>query len=176
MIEDTNILYKTQIITPLGKMIACSTSIGISCLVFEDEKRFDRILNDIQHDSEMEISERSNQHLIQLEDELKEYFNSKIKKFSVALNFIGSDFRISVWKELLKVSYGKTWTYKEQALAMNKLSAIRAIASANGANKIEIIVPCHRIIGSNGKLTGYAGGLERKKWLLDFEKKCIENN
>ncbi|MCP5061686.1 MAG: methylated-DNA--[protein]-cysteine S-methyltransferase, partial [Ignavibacteriae bacterium] len=92
------------------------------------------------------------------------------KEFLVPLDVQGTDFRKLVWQELLNIPYGVTRTYKEQSIAMNKLKAIRAVASANGQNKIGIIIPCHRVIGSDGSLTGYGGGIHRKKWLLDFEK------
>lgn len=94
----------------------------------------------------------------------------RLKWVTLSLDIVGTDFRKKVWNELLNISYGKTVSYKEQAVAMNNIKAIRAVASANGANKISIIIPCHRVIGSNGSLTGYAGGLHKKSWLLNFEK------
>jgi len=82
----------------------------------------------------------------------------------------GTDFQKSVWKILQEIPYGETRSYKQQAIALGNPKAIRAVASANGHNRISIIIPCHRVIGSDGSLTGYGGGLHRKKWLLDFEK------
>lgn len=90
--------------------------------------------------------------------------------FDLPLELIGTEFQILVWKSLLKIPYGKTISYKEQALGLKKPSAIRAIASANGKNPLGIILPCHRVIGSNGSLTGYAGGLNIKNDLLMLEK------
>ena len=101
--------------------------------------------------------------------QLNEYFNLERKVFDIPLLLIGSPFQKEVWKELLKVPYGKTSTYLQLSKDINNEKAIRAVASANGANAISIIVPCHRIIASNGDLTGYAGGLSIKKKLLDLE-------
>ncbi len=82
----------------------------------------------------------------------------------------GTDFQQSVWKILQNITYGETRSYKQQAIALNNPKAIRAVASANGHNRVSIVIPCHRVIGSNGSLVGYGGGLHRKRWLLDFEK------
>jgi len=82
----------------------------------------------------------------------------------------GTDFQNSAWQRLLDIPYGETRSYKEQAVSVGNPKGVRAVASANGANRISIVVPCHRVIGSDGSLTGYGGGIWRKKWLLDFEK------
>jgi O-6-methylguanine DNA methyltransferase len=115
------------------------------------------------------IVAQSNEIIDLLETQLKEYFEGRKKSFSVPLNPIGTDFQKKVWNHLLGIEYGKTITYKEQAIAMGDLKALRAIASANGANKIPIVIPCHRVVGSKGSLSGYSGGLWRKKFLLDLE-------
>lgn len=101
--------------------------------------------------------------------QLKEYFKGIRKDFSVKLNPAGTDFQNSVWNELKKIPYGKTCSYMEQTKNLGNIKAIRAVASANGKNPISIIIPCHRVIGSDGSLTGYAGGIWRKKWLLEHE-------
>ncbi len=101
--------------------------------------------------------------------QLDEYFNGNRTEFNLKLNPQGTDFQKRVWKGLLNVPYGKTRSYLEQSKKIGDLKAIRAVASANGKNPIWIVIPCHRIIGSNGSLTGYAGGLWRKKWLLTHE-------
>ena len=102
--------------------------------------------------------------------EITEYFEGKRQQFSVQLDLQGSEFQRRVWKQLLDIPYGKTRSYKEQAIAIGNLKAIRAVASANGSHRIAIIIPCHRVIGSNGSLTGYAGGLWRKRYLLNLER------
>ncbi len=101
--------------------------------------------------------------------QLDEYFSRKRKVFDLELDLQGTDFQKQVWMELLKIPYGRTITYKELSIRLGNPGVIRAAGAANGANPVSIIVPCHRVIGSDGSLTGYAGGLWRKKWLLDFE-------
>lgn len=106
--------------------------------------------------------------------QLNEYFEKSREIFDIPMLPAGSDFQIQVWDELLKVPYGSTATYMELALRMDKKDAIRAVASANGANALSILIPCHRIIGSNGELVGYAGGLNAKERLLDLESSSPE--
>ena len=99
-------------------------------------------------------------------NQLNEYFEGKRLNFDLKLNPKGTDFQKKVWKGLLQIPYGKTRTYLEQSKVLGDVKAIRAVASANGKNPLWIVVPCHRVIGYDGSLTGYAGGLWRKKWLL----------
>lgn len=109
---------------------------------------------------------------LELEDcviQLNEYFEGKRKQFSVNLNPNGTSFQKRVWKALEQIPYGKTISYLELSKQLGDVKAIRAVANANGKNPIWIIIPCHRVIGSDGSLTGYAGGLNRKKWLLEHE-------
>lgn len=101
--------------------------------------------------------------------QLEEYFNGQRKTFSVRLNPLGTDFQKRVWDKLLNIPFGKRTSYMKQTLQLGDEKAIRAVASANGKNPIWIIIPCHRVVGSDGSLTGYAGGLWRKKWLLEHE-------
>ncbi|MCK5637329.1 MAG: methylated-DNA--[protein]-cysteine S-methyltransferase [Flavobacteriaceae bacterium] len=101
--------------------------------------------------------------------QLEEYFNNKRTEFNLKLNLKGTEFQKKVWQELQNIPFAKTISYLQQSKNMEDIKAIRAIASANGKNPIWIIIPCHRVIGSNGSLTGYAGGIWRKKWLLEHE-------
>lgn len=101
--------------------------------------------------------------------QLQEYFNQQRTEFDIPLLFAGSDFQKKVWQQLLKIPYGETISYLSLSKQLGDEKAIRAVASANGANAISIIVPCHRVIGSNGELTGYAGGINAKKKLLSLE-------
>ncbi|TYA74065.1 methylated-DNA--[protein]-cysteine S-methyltransferase [Seonamhaeicola marinus] len=101
--------------------------------------------------------------------QLKEYFSGERKEFSLKLNPQGTDFQKKVWKALAQIPYGKTMSYLELSKQLGDVKAIRAVANANGKNPIWIIVPCHRVIGTDGSLTGYAGGLHRKQWLLNHE-------
>ena len=100
---------------------------------------------------------------------LQDYFNGKRTKFSFKMNPVGTEFQQRVWQELLNIPFGKTCSYLELSKKLGDVKAIRAVASANGKNPLWIVIPCHRVIGSDGSLTGYAGGLWRKKWLLDHE-------
>ncbi len=101
--------------------------------------------------------------------QLKEYFEGKRKVFSLTLNPEGTEFQKKVWEALLNIPFGKTISYHELSKLLGDTKAIRAVAAANGKNPLWIVVPCHRVIGSDGSLTGYAGGLHRKKWLLEHE-------
>ena len=101
--------------------------------------------------------------------QLDEYFNGERKDFKISINPAGTEFQAKVWYQLMKIPYGKTITYLDQAKAFGNEKAIRAIASANGKNPIPILIPCHRVIGKDGSLTGYAGGLLKKQWLLEHE-------
>jgi methylated-DNA-[protein]-cysteine S-methyltransferase len=113
-------------------------------------------------------------HLIKkAAQQLDEYFSGERKIFDLPIKQQGTDFQQEVWQELLKIEYGKTITYGQQSEKMDSPLAIRAIAAANGKNNLWIVVPCHRVIGADGGLTGYAGGLWRKQWLLEHEAKVL---
>jgi len=168
--RNKNVINVLRFSSPIGSIIACATEKGLCYLGFIGQKHIEKQFAEIQKHFNAIILPGRNIHLTKVQKEVNEYFDGSRKEFSVSLDIIGTDFRKQVWNELLKIPYGKTASYKEQALAMNNLKAIRAVASANGANKISIIIPCHRVVGSNGSLTGYAGGLHRKSWFLNFEK------
>jgi methylated-DNA-[protein]-cysteine S-methyltransferase len=106
--------------------------------------------------------------------QLDEYFSGQRKIFNIPLSANGTEFQIKVWQALTTIPYGQTWSYQDLANAINNPKAVRAVGLANGKNPISIIVPCHRVIGKNGKLTGYAGGVERKAQLLELEKRGNE--
>lgn len=116
-----------------------------------------------------EYSEGNTSLLEEAEKQLNEFFSKKRKNFDLPLEFVGSDFQKQVWKSLIQIPYGQTESYLGLSKTMGDEKAIRAVATANGANAISIIVPCHRIIGSDGSLVGYAGGLHTKKKLLQLE-------
>lgn len=109
-------------------------------------------------------------------NELKEYFDRKRKSFDVPLDLIGTHFQLLIWEELQKINYAQTLSYELVARRLGDIKIIRAAATANGRNPIAIIVPCHRVIGKDGSLTGYSGGLWRKKWLLEFESRDIQKS
>lgn len=160
-----------RIETPLGSMITCATEAGICLLEFGDRKMLGTEIKILSKKFGSTIIQGENTHFKKLEEELKGYFEGKLTEFTVPLVLVGSDFQKHVWRILQTIPYGKTHSYKEQAKAIGSPAAVRAVANANGMNKIAIIIPCHRVIGSDGKLTGYGGGLWRKKYLLELEQR-----
>lgn len=126
-------------------------------------------ISEISVSSEGEISQIIPKELQQATMQLQDYFEGKRNNFTFRLNPKGTDFQQKVWKELCNIPFGKTLSYLELSKKLGDVKAIRAVASANGKNPLWIVVPCHRVIGTDGSLTGYAGGLWRKKWLLEHE-------
>lgn len=160
----------TRIETPLGPMIACANKKGLCLLEFTDRKMLESEFKDIAKRLNANMVLGSNNIFKALKEQLNEYFEGDRKEFDIPLHIPGSPFQQSVWKQLQTIPYGETRSYKEQSTAIGKPEAVRAVANANGMNRITILIPCHRVIGSDGKLTGYGGGLWRKKHLLDLEK------
>lgn len=146
-------------------MTACSADGKLCLLSFGD------IIPDSLNKTNGEIKYEEDNCISELRKELEEYFTGTRKIFSVPLLLSGTPFQEKVWKTLLDIPYGDTRSYTEQAAASGNPDSVRAVAKANGSNQIAILVPCHRVIGANGKLTGYAGGLDRKRWLLAHEQK-----
>ena len=165
-----NLIHITRFSTEIGPMFAGASSQGICLLEFTDRRMLETEFKDLRKRLNAVILPGENPHLVQVERELQEYFQGIRKEFSVPLHTPGTEFQQSVWQGLRKIPYGQTRSYKEQAINLGNPNAVRAVASANGHNRIAIIIPCHRVIGSDGKLVGYGGGLHRKKWLLDFEQ------
>jgi len=124
-------------------------------------------------DEEIEVEPTDDPVLQMAIKQLEEYFAGERKEFDLPIKQAGSDFQQSVWRQLLTIPYGKTISYGQQSKLMNNPLGIRAIAAANGKNNLWVVVPCHRVIGSDGSLTGYAGGLWRKKWLLAHEAQVM---
>ncbi len=158
-----------RIETPIGTMIALAVEEGLCMLEFGDRKMMETELKMIAKSLNGTILQGSHPHFELLEKELPAYFAGKLKQFTVPLFPVGTGFQKSVWEALLTIPYGKTRSYMQQAQLLKSPESVRAVANANGMNKISIIIPCHRVIGSNGQLTGYGGGLWRKKFLLDLE-------
>jgi AraC family transcriptional regulator, regulatory protein of adaptative response / methylated-DNA-[protein]-cysteine methyltransferase len=160
-----------KIQSPLGELIAGATDEGVCLLEFSDKRRAERECKDLVRLLKQPLEDGENEHLATLIKQLEEYFTGSRKEFSIPLVTPGTDFQNEVWEKLLEIPYGTTRSYQEQANALNRPDSVRPVANANGMNRISIIIPCHRVIGSNGRLTGYGGGLKRKRWLLDHEKK-----
>ena len=163
-------IITTKIETPIGEMMAGATEDGVCLLEFCDRKMLPTEYKELQKLLKREIENGDNVHLELLRKQLSEYFNGKRKVFSFPLITPGTDFQRTVWNELLNIPFGATRSYQDQANAMGRPGSVRAVANANGDNRISIVIPCHRVIGSDGKLTGYGGGVWRKKWLLEHEK------
>ncbi len=149
-------MNKALLKTPLGNAILEGDSKGISKLTLTEEAS--------------EYLESQAPELQEAIDQLQQYFSGKLKEFSLKLNPQGTDFQKKVWQALLTIPYGRTTSYMDLAKELGDPLAIRAVAAANGKNPLWIFIPCHRVIGSDGSLTGYAGGLWRKKWLLEHEQ------
>ena len=161
-----------QYITIKSIDLILGTYEGKLCLLdYRYRVKRDTIDKRIQTALKAEYKIQDDEILQKVKVQLQEYFQNKREIFDIPLFLVGSEFQKSVWNALLKIPYGETRTYKQQALLIGNEKAVRAVANANGANAISIIIPCHRIIGTNGKLTGYAGGLDIKEMLLNCEQK-----
>ena len=167
--KNQKVIDLKRIDTPLGTMYAAATDEGICMLEFTDRKMLETELKHLSKSLNANIIQGENSHFKILEEQLTEYFEGKRKEFSVPLHFVGSDFQKSVWEILMKIPYGETWSYAKQSEILGDSKKVRAVANANGMNKISILVPCHRVIGSDGNLTGYGGGIWRKQKLLELE-------
>lgn len=152
-------------------MTAGAVKEGVCLLEFSDRKSISSEYDELASLLKTSIEEGSNRHLRILKKQIKEYFGGKRKEFTVKIVTPGTEFQKEVWEELLKIPYGTTTTYLDQAAAIKNPGSVRAVAHANATNRISIVIPCHRVIGSDGHLVGYGGGLERKKWLIDHERK-----
>lgn len=173
--EAASVILIHRFTTPLGPMFVCATGNGVCLLEFVDRRALETEFNDLQRLLEAPILAGENNHTRQAVQEITEYFGGQRTDFDVSLDLPGSDFQRSVWKLLQRIPYGQTASYQEQADRLGRPSAVRAIANANGANRVSIIVPCHRVIGKDGSLIGYGGGLPRKRWLLDHEQRqCLQ--
>lgn len=149
------------------------TPIGIAEIIGnEDGIQSVSVINDDLLTSLISVSSNTSKTLQNCAIQLDEFFKGERTKFDLNLNPQGTIFQQKVWKELLEIPFGKTRSYLQQTKQIGDVKAIRAVASANGKNPIWIIIPCHRVIGSDGSLTGYAGGVWRKKWLLEHESGC----
>jgi methylated-DNA-[protein]-cysteine S-methyltransferase len=148
-------IFKLYYTSPIGVLEIAGTEDGITSIVFVDETG-----------ETGEVPEVLKEAYIQI----REYFSGSRRVFDLKLDLQGTEFQRKVWNELINIPFGETLTYKDIASKLGDINAARAVGNANGKNPISIVVPCHRVVGSYGKLTGYAGGLERKAWLLNHER------
>ncbi|WP_432666458.1 trifunctional transcriptional activator/DNA repair protein Ada/methylated-DNA--[protein]-cysteine S-methyltransferase [Wukongibacter baidiensis] len=164
------ILYTKLIDTMLGTMISIADEKHLYLLEFVDRRGLELEIERLRYRLNASILPGKTDILMQIETELTNYFNKEAKVFRTPLKLIGSDFQKNVWSELCKIPMGKTCTYSDIAMNLGRKNAVRAVGNANGANQLAIIIPCHRVIKSDGTLGGYGGGIERKRWLLKHEK------
>ena len=169
-LDSPNELTTAAIATPLGEMLAVFGGKGLCLLEFVGQKHMEQEIMAVQKALRGQFIFQENEQTQLLRQELDLYFQGRLKVFATPLETIGTAFQQQVWNALLTIPYGETRSYKEQAQQLGNLKAIRAVAAANGQNKVSILIPCHRVIGSDGKLTGYAGGLNRKQSLLALER------
>ncbi len=160
----------SRIVTPLGPMVAGATEEAVCFLEFADRRMFEGQVKRLRSLLNGVMIPGTNALIAQLQDELAAYFEGTLQVFTVPLMSPGTAFQQAVWGQLRTIPYGETTSYGAIAEAMGKASAVRAVAQANGANRLAILLPCHRVIGKDGKLSGYGGGVWRKQRLLDLEQ------
>jgi methylated-DNA-[protein]-cysteine S-methyltransferase len=158
-------LFKTMP-SPVGLLTLVANDRGLAAVLWENDDPKRVRLNPLHEDSKHPV-------LLEAERQLQDYFKGKRETFSLKLDFTGTDFQKKVWAALLTIPFGETRSYAQIAEQIGNPNAVRAVGAANGKNPISIIAPCHRVIGSNGKLTGFAGGMEAKAFLLKLEAKKL---
>jgi AraC family transcriptional regulator of adaptative response/methylated-DNA-[protein]-cysteine methyltransferase len=159
----------TRLMTPLGPMLAGASGAGICLLEFMDRRILATQLRRVRQRFRAQLKTGSSEYFDLLDVQLQEYFSGALKAFTVPMDTPGTEFQTRVWTALQTIPYGETRCYEDQAFAVDRPTAVRAVARANGDNRISIIIPCHRVIGKDGSLTGYGGGIWRKQWLLQLE-------
>ncbi|MDP3387419.1 MAG: methylated-DNA--[protein]-cysteine S-methyltransferase [Eubacteriales bacterium] len=148
--------YNRYIETPLGLIWIEASDRGLTKISFKEK---------------IEGKQKSNEHVDAAAEQLMAFFMGERQEFMLTYDIIGTDFRMKVWNELQKIPYGSTISYKELAFRVGNPKAVRAVGGANNKNPLGIVIPCHRVIGADGSLVGYAEGIDKKKWLLDLENK-----
>jgi len=156
--------------SPLGPLVAGATAAGVCLLEFSDRRILEAQFATVSRLFGTPLVPGSNAHLERLRGELADYFAGTLQRFSVPLVYPGSPFQRRVWEQLLHIPYGQTRSYEHLAIAVGTPTATRAVGRANGLNRLAIVIPCHRVVGKDGQLRGYAGGLRRKQFLLDLER------
>lgn len=163
------VIHLSRIPTPLGTMMAGATSEGVCLLEFVERRSLETQLDGLRRRLDGVLAPGETDLTRQLVHELDRYFAGELREFTVPVQLMGSEFQRRAWEALRHIPYGETRSYGEQAAAMGRPDAVRAVARANGDNRIAIVLPCHRVIGKDGSLTGYGGGLWRKRRLLELE-------
>jgi AraC family transcriptional regulator of adaptative response/methylated-DNA-[protein]-cysteine methyltransferase len=158
-------------------LLAVAKDDGLCLLEFVDRKALASQIAGLAHGRRTNgatVVPGEHPHLEQIADELERYFEGTLSSFETPLCFIGTEFQRTVWKELLRIPHGETTSYGELATKLGRPGSQRAVARANGQNRLGIVVPCHRVIGADGALRGYGGGVWRKRWLIDHERSSVK--
>jgi len=171
LFRNDHVLKASWLDTPLGPMVAIADEMGLYLLEFVQRRGLEREVERLRLKTKLAIIPGKTEPIHFIENELDQYFKGTLREFKTPLVLLGSPFQKQVWEELKKIPFGETRSYGQIALSINRPSAFRAVAQANGANQIAIVIPCHRVINTNGDLGGYGGGIARKKWLLDHEQR-----
>ncbi len=169
--QQLKVFKASWIDTPLGPMLAIADEEALYLLEFVDRRGMEREVERLRNKTKSAIIPGSSPPILSIEKELNDYFAGHLQQFVTPIHLMGSPFQQKVWQELLRIPYGETRSYSKQAEVLGKPTAFRAVANANGANQLAIIVPCHRIINLDGNLGGYGGGIARKKWLIEHEQR-----
>jgi AraC family transcriptional regulator of adaptative response/methylated-DNA-[protein]-cysteine methyltransferase len=156
--------------TPLGPMLAAASNESLCQLEFADRRSLEKIYDAMRRRFALPVVPGENAVLQRLRQELQEYFSGARREFSVPLALRGTGFQQRVWRELQRISFGRTASYEAVAKRIGSPSSVRAVAHANGTNRLYLLVPCHRVLAKNGALSGYGGGLWRKRLLLELER------
>ncbi len=164
------VLKASWLDTPLGPMLAIANEEALYLLEFVERRGLEREIERLRIRTKSAIIPGTTAPILSIENELKAYFAGTLQTFKTPFFLLGSPFQKLAWEALINIPYGEKRSYVNQATAIGKPSACRAVANANGANQLAIIIPCHRIINHNGALGGYGGGIQRKQWLIDHEK------
>ena len=168
--RNATVVRLSRVLTPLGPMLLGSTDSGVALLEFTDRRMLETQLQRLARKRNCAFVPGETDAGRRLQQELAAYFEGRLTAFDTPLEPAGTEFQQAVWRVLKDIPYGETRSYGEQAIMLGRPSAVRAVARANGDNPIAIVVPCHRVIGADGTLTGYGGGLWRKRWLLHHEQ------
>lgn len=168
--DNSNVLKAHWLDTQLGSMLAIANEEQLYLLEFVDRRGLEREIERLRQRTRSIIIPGKTKPIESIESELNLYFDGKLNAFKTPLFHLGTPFQKRVWEELIKIPYGETRSYSALAKTIDKPSAFRAVARANGANQLAIVIPCHRVISSNGDLSGYGGGIARKKWLINHER------
>ena len=170
VVEERDVIVVKRLLTPLGPMLAGATTEGICLLEFADRRMLETQISRLRKYFKLPLMPGTNNLLDELAKELQDYFEGNLRTFKVPLQHPGTDFQKTVWKELREVPYGSTISYLTLARKIGRIKAVRAVANANGDNRMALLIPCHRIIGADGQLRGYGGGVWRKEWLIRHER------